>query len=62
MYVDDVENKGVHGGKAYGSYDVSKEGAVVVVRPDGYIGTIVPLEGVQELDEYFAAFLKPKSS
>ena len=57
--MDDVENKGVHGGTAYQSYGISPAGALVVVRPDGYVGMIAPLDGVKVLEEYFAGFMKP---
>ena len=56
--MDDVEIKGISGGKAYTSYGISADGAVVVVRPDGYIGMIAPLDSAKEISEYFAGFLK----
>ncbi|THH12083.1 hypothetical protein EW145_g224 [Phellinidium pouzarii] len=62
VFVDDVEVKGICGGTAYKSYGISPEGAVVIVRPDGYIGAIAPLEGVNVLDEYFAGFMKQSLS
>ncbi|CAE6375702.1 unnamed protein product [Rhizoctonia solani] len=33
------------GGQAYQSYGISNDGCVVLVRPDGYVGTILPLDG-----------------
>jgi len=45
------------GGKAYESFGVGHEGAVVVVRPDGYIGTVLRLDDVQGLADYFGAFM-----
>ena len=59
VFVDDVEIKGINGGKAYESYGISSEGAVVVVRPDGYVAMVAPLEGAAELEQYFAGFLLP---
>ena len=59
MFVDDVEIKGVNGGKAYESYGIAPEGAVVVVRPDGYVGMVTSLEGAAELESYFERFLLP---
>ncbi|BGP19240.1 hypothetical protein JCM10213v2_007327 [Rhodosporidiobolus nylandii] len=45
-------------GKAYEAYGISKEeGAIVVVRPDQYVGLIVGLEDTDALDAYFAQFL-----
>lgn len=58
VFVDDIDVKGVQGGKAYVSYGIPPEGAVVIVRPDGYIGMIAPLDGVKDIDRYFAGFLK----
>ena len=57
VFVDDEDVQGVKGGKAYVTYGVSPEGAVVVVRPDGYVGLVVPLENTKEIADYFAAFL-----
>ncbi|GAA5853834.1 hypothetical protein JCM8547_007467 [Rhodosporidiobolus lusitaniae] len=48
-------------GKAYEAYGISKEeGAIVVVRPDQYVGLIVSLEDTSALDAYFSAFLVPQ--
>ncbi|EJC99951.1 uncharacterized protein FOMMEDRAFT_92013 [Fomitiporia mediterranea MF3/22] len=62
VFVDDEDVQHVKGGKAYATYGISPErGAVVVVRPDGYIGLVAPLggEGVSALETYFAGFMKP---
>ena len=43
----------------YEVYGVSKdEGAVVVVRPDGYVGTISYLESYQTVEAYFKRTLR----
>lgn len=42
----------------YETYGVGSEGAVVVVRPDGYVGTVAPLDQVKSLDGYFAEFMR----
>jgi len=34
------------------------DGAVVVVRPDGYVGLVVRLEEQEVLEKYFGGFLK----
>ena len=34
------------------------EGVLVVVRPDQYIGHVLPLDGVAELTEYFSGFMR----
>lgn len=41
--------------------DVSRDGAIVVVRPDHYVSHILPLSSRAELTEYFARFLKPQA-
>ncbi|GAA5961789.1 hypothetical protein JCM3765_004073 [Sporobolomyces pararoseus] len=47
-------------GKAYETYGISKEtGAIVVVRPDQYVGLIVGLEDYSLLDDYFSSFMLP---
>ncbi|KAH7915247.1 FAD binding domain-containing protein [Hygrophoropsis aurantiaca] len=58
VLIDDTDVTGSLGGQGYAYYGVGNAGAVVVVRPDGYVGTITPLEGVGELDAYFDAFMK----
>lgn len=47
------------GGQGYESYGIDAEkGAVVVVRPDGYVGVVAPFENLQIINEYFASFMK----
>ncbi|GAA6022017.1 hypothetical protein JCM10207_002409 [Rhodosporidiobolus poonsookiae] len=47
-------------GKAYEAYGISKdEGALVVVRPDQYVGLVTSLDDTSALDAYFAQFLLP---
>ncbi|GAA5988739.1 hypothetical protein JCM10908_006149 [Rhodotorula pacifica] len=59
IYVDGPSH--YHGdGKAYESYGISKEeGAIVVVRPDQYVGLVIGLEDTSILDEYFSRFMRP---
>ena len=33
-------------------------GALVVVRPDQYVAHVLPLDGCEELADFFAGFLK----
>jgi phenol 2-monooxygenase len=33
-------------------------GALVVVRPDQYVAQVLPLDGVAELDAFFAGFMR----
>jgi phenol 2-monooxygenase len=35
-------------------------GALVVVRPDQYVALTLPLDGYEELDEFFARFMTPR--
>ena len=55
---DQKELLGHSGGTAYITYGISSSGAIVVVRPDGYVGTVAPLDNAGHIDEYFATFLK----
>ncbi|KAB5591621.1 hypothetical protein CTheo_4921 [Ceratobasidium theobromae] len=58
VFMDDVGvAPRVGGGQLYESYGIGPEGCIAVVRPDGYIGTIVSLEGVDELDKWFGGIL-----
>lgn len=59
VYVDDVDVRGVSGGTAYSTFGISPNGAVVVVRPDGYVGRITPLDDVRAINGYFAQFISP---
>jgi phenol 2-monooxygenase len=50
---------GLRGGKAYESFGVdASSGAVVIVRPDGYVSFVCPLEAVNEANEYFESFMR----
>ncbi|CUA74784.1 hypothetical protein RSOLAG22IIIB_11473 [Rhizoctonia solani] len=44
------------GGRAYRSYGISDDGCIVLVRPDGYVGTIIPLDGQRFMD-YLVSYL-----
>lgn len=60
ILIDDFDVSGKKGGDGYKNYGVGPEGAVVVVRPDGYVGLVGPFssQGVSELGEYFKGFMK----
>lgn len=46
--------------EAHQSYGVDPmQGALIVIRPDGYVGHVVPLDKPEALLEYFAGFLVP---
>jgi len=48
VLIDDADYKGTVDGRGYSYYGVSDKGVMVVVRPDGYVGTIAPLDGAAE--------------
>lgn len=51
--------RGVTGsGKVYESLGINAAGAVIVVRPDGYVAAIAPLDGVSHITSYFTTFMK----
>ena len=58
VLIDDMDFTGSVGGRGYSYYGVADEGAIVAVRPDGYVGTIAPLDGVTEIDTYFAQLME----
>ncbi|KZP17569.1 hypothetical protein FIBSPDRAFT_746817 [Athelia psychrophila] len=60
VFVDDVDMLGRQGGHAYENFGIGSEGAVVVVRPDGYVGLVFPFGAVQDAKAYFAAFLRAR--
>ncbi|UNK69985.1 FAD-dependent monooxygenase [Microbacterium sp. H1-D42] len=41
--------------------ELSRDGVVIVVRPDQYVAAILPLDAVDELGEYLAGMLLPAS-
>lgn len=46
------------GGGGYDAYGIDPQaGAIVVVRPDGYVGIVAPFEQLDDVDAYFAAFM-----
>ena len=58
ILVDDCDMFGRAGGRGYETYGIDPvRGAIVVVRPDGYVGMVSPLEDVGELDSYFGGFM-----
>jgi phenol 2-monooxygenase len=56
VYVDDLDVTKTMGGKAYHTYGIAEEGAIVVVRPDGYVATVLPLSSAKEVAGYFSGF------
>ena len=58
MLLDDTDMFTRTGGGGYDTYGIDKQqGAIVVVRPDGYVGIVAPFEKLGDVEEYFAAFM-----
>ncbi|EJD48151.1 hypothetical protein AURDEDRAFT_183516 [Auricularia subglabra TFB-10046 SS5] len=58
VWTDDEQLAGGLGGKVYETYGISPSvGAIVVIRPDGYVSEIAPLNGGDYLAKYFSHFL-----
>ena len=51
---------GGHGTDIFAERGISRDGAVVVVRPDMYVAAVLPLSARAELAEFFAAHLLPQ--
>jgi hypothetical protein len=61
VLLDDTDVTGTRGGHIHERYGISRSaGALVVVRPDGYVGTIAPLDNLGALDAYFAGFMRSR--
>ena len=59
MLTDDQDMFKRTGGNGYKTYGIDPLlGAVVVVRPDGYVSMVAPLDSVQDINKYFAGFMK----
>lgn len=57
LLVDDLDTTGTQGGKAYTTFGVEPSGAVVVVRPDGYVGAISPFDSISHLNRFFSSIM-----
>ena len=56
--MDDIDVQGRSGGGGFAAYGIDKtQGAMVVVRPDGYVGMVAPLDRTADVDAYFAGFM-----
>ncbi|KAL0953947.1 hypothetical protein HGRIS_005108 [Hohenbuehelia grisea] len=56
VLVDDKNITGNQGGSAYSSWGIDPSGILVVVRPDGYVGMVAPLDQLDAVNAYFEAF------
>ena len=59
VFLDDVDITGEQGGKAYQNFGISDEGALVVVRPDGYVGLVTQLSDAESVLGYFRGWEIP---
>ncbi|KAH9057459.1 FAD binding domain-containing protein [Lactarius vividus] len=58
VLLDDTDITGTRGGRIHERYGIGRTaGAIVVVRPDGYVGTVAPLDKLTVLDGYFGRFM-----
>lgn len=63
VFVDDISTAFSAGGKAYSAYGIDRDaGAIVAVRPDGYVGIVAPVEDVGVLNTYFSGFMTQRTS
>lgn len=58
VLLDDVDVTGKKGGGGYDYYGIKAEGTIVVVRPDGYVGFVVPFDKIDDLNDYFGSFAR----
>ena len=59
VLLDDTDMFARVGGGGYEWYGIDRtRGTIVVVRPDGYVGMMAPFEKVEDIEAYFAGFLK----
>ena len=59
--MDDKDISGIHGGGAYAKFGINPAGAVVIIRPDGYVGMVAPFDSVHDIDLYLSSFMRRTS-
>ncbi|KAI0923489.1 hypothetical protein AcV5_009018 [Taiwanofungus camphoratus] len=57
VLLDDFDMYKRSGGGGYGAYGIDPYGAIVIVRPDGYVGMVAPFGDLKDINEYFASFM-----
>ena len=58
VLLDDCDMFGRVGGSGYETYGIDPvKGAIVVVRPDGYVGMVASFDDIADLDAYFGGFM-----
>jgi phenol 2-monooxygenase len=59
VLIDDTDTYDRVGGGGFAKFGIHAQGAVVVARPDGYIGMVSSLESAaDDIRAYFAGFLR----
>lgn len=61
VFCDDHDTKKRQGGDAYANFGINPAGVVVIVRPDGYVGTVAPFEELRDVNIYLATFARQLS-
>ncbi|EIM90606.1 uncharacterized protein STEHIDRAFT_49341 [Stereum hirsutum FP-91666 SS1] len=60
VLVDETDVSGSLGGRAYETYGIGEDGAIVIVRPDGYVGLVTGIDEADNIGEYFGGVLAGK--
>jgi len=59
VLTDDTDVTQTTGGHAYERFGIAQDWVtLVVVRPDGFVDTIVPASRYEDVNEYFAGFMR----
>ncbi|KAG9313173.1 putative phenol 2-monooxygenase [Chiua virens] len=63
VLLDDTDVMETQGGDGYEEFGIDPtQITIVVVRPDGYVGTITPSNALADLDDYFGSFMISRRS
>ncbi|KAF7302055.1 hypothetical protein MIND_00772000 [Mycena indigotica] len=58
VFCDEKNLHGTEGGEAYGAFGIDPDvGAIICVRPDGYVSAVAPLSDPSAIDNYFSRFM-----
>lgn len=58
VLLDDTDMHDREGGGGFFAYGIDPQaGAIVVVRPDGYVGIVAPFHALHDIETYFAGFM-----
>ena len=62
VLLDDTDMHAREGGGGFAAYGINTEaGAIIIVRPDGYVGMVAPYEKLEDVSTYFGSFMSEKS-